>query len=233
MSSPMNGKRPPPSRGAIDVAAAVAREAVVQFHVDHARELMRLAEGRIAPLRALDIYVRLLELTGTTGEMVMNRTLATLGRDASVGGATGQSHAAAEAEEAARSSTWRLLRRRLRGRVHDDLRRAVELHRGAVEKALLELHVTHAHGFVGLHGDEARIDETCQLYVEMVGVPPRLEAVLYPFVLARLAADELPRRLVLSPAASLPSLQPAAQPPAQPGAQPAQHTQRSRVSTVA
>jgi hypothetical protein len=231
----MNGKRPPPSRGAIDVAAAVAREAVVQFHVDHARQLMRLAEGRVAPLRVLEIYVRLLEIAGATREMVVTRTLATLGQDASAG-RTSLPLAAVEAEEPVHSSTWRLLRRRLRGRVHDDLRRAMELHRGAVEKALLELHVTHAHGFVELHGDDGRIDEACNVYVEMVGVPPRLEAVLYPFVLARFAADELPRRLVLSPPAAQPSLQPAALPAALPAAQPAQpaqHTQRSRRPTVA
>jgi hypothetical protein len=201
MSARNNGKPAGARRSELEVAAAVAREAVVQLHVERGLQLIDLASGRVAATRALDIYVRLLSLSGTMREMVVNRALAALGQAGGVPPrAVREDVVAAEtAHDVASRSAWGMLRRRLRGRVHDELRRAVELHTGVTQKALLELHVQHARRFVALLGDSVRMDEACGIYTEFVQVPTHMTAILYPLVLDRVAADELPRRWITVP----------------------------------
>jgi hypothetical protein len=171
----------------LKVAAAVAREAIVQLHVERALELIR------HDLRMLVIYLRVHDVSGSEGDVVATRVLASLGRPP--GEAVARKTAADEAQEeegADERSLLRLLRRKLRGRVHDALRRTVELHIGVVQTALLELHVLHANGFVKLLAEHHPIDEACALYAEMVPVPPSLAGVLYILVLDRIAAEEMP-----------------------------------------
>jgi hypothetical protein len=210
MSARNTGKIPAARRGELDVAAAVAREAVMQLHVERSLRLIDLVSGRVAPLRALDMYARLLSLTGTMREMVTNRVLAALGQAAAVPqrAASDEPASAARASQVDAPSLWATLRRRLRGREHDELRRAVELHTGVTLKALLDVHVEHARRFVALLGESVRMDHACDIYDELVEVPSSLTAVLYPLVLDRIAAEELPLRWNSA-------------------------TQRSRVSTVA
>jgi hypothetical protein len=201
MSARHTGKAPAARRGELDVAAAVAREAVIQLHVERSLQLIELVTDRVPALRALDIYARLLSLTGTTREMVMNRVLAALGQAAGLPSA-GREPAAVSAAAASQedpSSMWAMLRRRLRGREHDELRRAVELHTGATLKALLDVHVEHAYRFVVLLGEGTRMDHACDTYTELVEVPAALAGVLYPLVLDRIAAEELPRRRTTAP----------------------------------
>jgi hypothetical protein len=175
----------------LQVAAAVAREAVVQLHADHALDLIRCASGRVAELRMLDIYSRLLELSGPAEEVVANRVLAALGRTRAASAAAGTFREAEGDDVAADDhSLLRTLRRRLRGRVHDVLRRTVELRVGVVNAALLELHVTHACGFVALLDGSRGIVEACRRYRELVPMPSSLAGVLYLLVLDRLAAGE-------------------------------------------
>jgi hypothetical protein len=197
MNGRHTGKGSAARRGELDVAAAVAREAVIQLHAERSLQLIDLVAGRVATLRALDIYVRLLSLTGTTREMVMSRVLAALGQAAGFPHAAGREPgpvSAAGASQENPPSMWAMLRRRLRGREHDELRRAVELHTGATLKALLDMHVEHACRFVVLLGERMRMDQACATYTEMVEVPATLAGVLYPLVLDRIAAEELPRR---------------------------------------
>jgi hypothetical protein len=201
MNARHTGKAPAARRGELDVAAAVAREAVIQLHVERSLQLIELVAGRVAALRALGIYVRLLSLTGTTREMVMNRVLAALGQAAGLPHAGREpvpaSTVAASQEES--PSMWATLRRRLRGREHDELRRTVELHTGATLKALLDVHVEQACRFVVLLGESMRMDHACDTYTELVEVPATLAGALYPLVLDRIAAEELPRRWTTAP----------------------------------
>jgi hypothetical protein len=171
------------NREAVEVAAALAREAVIQLHVDHALALVRHATGRVGPLRMLDIYIRVLDLSGTTAEIVANRVLAALG----TGRARGTGERGASDDDA---SVLSVLRRRLRGRVHDELRRTVELTMGVVQKELLELHAARAHGFVNLVAGTHDIDLACALYHEHVRMPQPLADVLYIHVLARVASGQ-------------------------------------------
>jgi hypothetical protein len=204
MTEPARSRSPAVRRAEVEVAAAVAREAVIELHVARALELVALGTGRVSALRMLEIYVRLLSLTGTAREAVINRVLARFGDDDSAASAI----ALFEDEEG--PSVWRSLRRRLRGRVHDELRHAVELHTGVTHRALLDLHVTHARRFVRLLSDPLRMNEACTLYVDMAGVPAALRPVLYPLMLAALA-DEAPAPQVTPvPAAAAPVAAPAA-----------------------
>lgn len=191
MSEPTTATSSPVRRTELQVAAAMAREAVLQLHVERALELIALAEGRVSPLRMVEIYVRLLSLTGTARDVVVNRALAALGQRASSSAAASLAALAGDDEP----SAWRSLRRRLRGRVHNELRYAVELHTGVTQKTLLELHVDHAHRFVGLFADTQRLNEACSLYIDLVGVPGAHKQLLYPLVLAHIASHELPRTL--------------------------------------
>ncbi|CAN5774807.1 hypothetical protein BH23GEM9_BH23GEM9_25600 [soil metagenome] len=202
---------------AVQVAAAVAREAVVTLHVEHALALIRHAAGRVTEMRMLEIYLRLLGLTGPAGEAVGNRVLASLGHmplrgdtrlDAGRSGSSGASDSVpddggrgGDVVDNDDGSLLRMLRRRLRGRVHDKLRRTVELQVGVAKAALLETHVSHAHGFVRLLADTHGMSEACVLYSEMVHMPPSLAAVLYMLVVDRIAAEEAPAFLLAAPEA--------------------------------
>ncbi|MEX2609180.1 MAG: hypothetical protein WEA24_04480 [Gemmatimonadota bacterium] len=187
-----SGKLPAAVLRDLQVAAAVAREAVAQLHVERALELIRHAEGRVPDLRMLDIYMRLLDVSGPAGEILATRVLASLERPPGAATARAAAPPAADEEVQDDRSLLRLLRRQLRGRVHDDLRRAVVLHTGVVQTALLETHVRHANGFVKLVAERRTIHEACILYTEMVPVPPTLAAVLYMLVLDQIAAEERP-----------------------------------------
>jgi hypothetical protein len=184
-------KAAPILRQELEVEAALAREAVIRLHVEHALELIRQAEGRVSAMRMLDIYNRVLELSGTVEEIVANRVLAALGDQRRSVGARPRLGAAQPDELLSDGdSLLRTLRRRLRGRVHIELRRAVELRVGMVHTALLDLHVTRARGFVRLLADAHDMRDACAIYIRMVQIPAPMAAMLYVLVLGRIAAEE-------------------------------------------
>lgn len=180
-------------RRELQVAAAVAREAVIALHVERALELIQHGAGRVPALRMLDIYLRLLGLTGATAEVVVNRALASIGRNNAR--TLDENALLAEPEEDASEerSLLRTIRGRLRGRVHDVLRRTVELHTGATQAALLHLHTEHARTFVAALGESHSIEAGCTMYAELVHVPATLKPVLYILVLDTMASEEMPR----------------------------------------
>ena len=177
----------------LEVAAAVAREAVMQLHVARALKLIDLAGNRVSALRMLGIYIRVQGLSGASAEMLAHRTLAAVGHRVNKG-PTASLFVEGEAEpEDGRHSLIRVVKDRLRGRVHDDLRRWVELQTGATQVALLELHVRHAYNFVRDLAATHTIADACLLYSELAEVPTTMQSTLYMFVLDKFAADELPK----------------------------------------
>lgn len=177
----------------LEVAAAVAREAVMQLHVARALKLIDLAGSRVSVIRMLGIYIRVQALTGPAAEMLVHRTLAAVGHRVDKAPTTSVLVEGEVESDNARPSLLRVVRNRLRGRVHDDLRRWVELQTGATLVALLDLHVRHAHNFVRELGASHSISDACTLYAELAEVPATMQATLYMFVLDKIAADELPR----------------------------------------
>lgn len=159
------------------------------------------AAGRVPVRRMLDIYMRLQRLTGTDADVVATRVFASLAPD-SGGGADRPASRPVDAPAGPApegESLLGMLRRRLRGRIHGELRRTVELQTGVTQTMLLELHVRHAHNFVRILSDTHGIGEACALYTEHVPMPPHLADVLYTLVLNRMAAEEMPRAWLAVP----------------------------------
>jgi hypothetical protein len=171
----------------------VAREAVLDLHVNRAVKLIELAEGRVSAPRMLSIYLRLQSLTDAPAEMLVNRVLAALGHRGRKGITPSLFVEGEDEGDPEERSFWRVVRDRLRGRVHDDLRRWVELHTGATQVALLDLHVRHALGFVRELNESHTIESACALYGQLAEVQEKLKPAIYMFALERLSAEELPR----------------------------------------
>jgi len=194
MSSRKSSRRIPAARmRELEVAAAVAREAVMQLHVARALKLVDLAGPRVSVTRMLGIYIRVQGLRGAAAEMLVHRALAAVGHRVSKGAPASLLVEGEISADPVQPSLFQLVRNRLRGRVHDDLRRWVELQIGATQVALLDLHVRHACSFVRDLADTHSISEACALYAEMAEVAEHMRPTLYMFVLDRIAANELPR----------------------------------------
>lgn len=181
-------------RRELEVAAAVAREAVMQFHVSNAIRFIELADDRVSAVRMLEIYLRLHRITDTPAELLAYRVLAALGQRSSKHGVAPHYFLEGEGDNLENTrSLFRVVRNRLRGRVHHDLRRQVEIATGSAQVALIELHVRHALKFVHDLSGTHSIAEAAALYADMAGVPSMYKDMLYLFLLDRLAAEELPR----------------------------------------
>ena len=191
MSPRKNTKVSAERRRELQVAAAVAREALLQVHVARGLELIALAGNRISVIRMLDIYARVNMLSTVDAELVATRLLAALGNGPQNGD---KPLVYVEGEDSATGERRFLgvVRDRLRGRIFNDLRRWVELHTGTTQVALLDMHVQHALRFVDMLRDTHTIAAALQVYAELVNVPKGLTDTLYIMVLDRLAAQELP-----------------------------------------
>ena len=184
----------PVQRRELEVAAAVARDATAQLHATRALHMIDLAQGQVSAVRMLGIYLRLLGLQQADAATVSNRALASLGRR-ETNGAQPSLYVEGEAEWKEEGFSFvTVVRDRLRGRVNHGLRRQVELHAGATQIALLELHVRHALEVVSKLQDSLSISHACSLYADMTSVPEPLRQMLYMTVLSKLAELELPKQ---------------------------------------
>lgn len=182
---------PAAMRHELQVVAAVAREALLHTHVAQALELIGLAHNRVSAMRMLSIYVRVNQLTAADADLVATRVLAMLGENTR-GGARPAIYVEGEDDVAESLPVIGILRRRLRGRALDDLRRWVELHTGRTQVLLLEVHVVHALRFVALLEDTHSMAAALRVYIDALVVPRPLQDVLHYFALDRLAATGLP-----------------------------------------
>jgi hypothetical protein len=196
MSPRKKAKLTAEKRRELMVAAAVAHEAILQTHVLRAMRLIELSNNRVSVMRMLSIYTRLHELSKMDIEALANRVLALLGRSRK--SQTPAMYVEGESENFDdRRSIVGSMRERLRGRRLHDLRRWIELHTGATQAALLEIHVRHALRFVHeLHTTHSIID-AIEVYEEMVEVPDIMTHGLRIYVFDKLAAEELPKGAVI------------------------------------
>ena len=186
-------------RRELEVAAAVAREKIMQFHVSSALRLIALAADRVPPARMLEIHLRLHQVVGAESELLAYRVLAAMGESSAADSARLFLPAEVQPEEDS-ASLWRVLRSRLRGRVHHDLRRWVELAVGAAQAGMVEIHAEHAVRFARALSETHTVQQSAALYSEMAAVASPLRQPLLIKLLTRLAAEDLP-------AVSAPSLQ--------------------------
>ncbi len=191
MGSPRKPRVSAEKRRELQVAAAVAREALLQANVRQALQLIGLASNRVSVIRMLGIYMRVNSLPPADADLVTTRVLALLGEDAQNGEGP-RVYVEGEPSVAESLPLFGVVRDRLRGRALNDLRRWVELHTGTTQVALLNVHVEHALRFVELLEDTHSIAAGLRVYTDLVGVPKTLADTLYFFVLERLAAEGLP-----------------------------------------
>jgi hypothetical protein len=197
MSPRKKAKLSAEKRRELMVAAAVAHEAVLQTHVIRAMRLIELSGNRVSVMRMLSIYTRVHVLSKMDVEALANRVLALLGRSRK-SQPTPAMYVEGESENFDdRRSLMGSMRERLRGRRLHDLRRWIELHTGATQAALLEIHVRHALRFVHELHDSHLIEEAIEVYEEMVEVPENMAAALRIYVMDKLAAEELPKGTVI------------------------------------
>ena len=163
------------TREQLHLAAAVATEAVVGEHVRYALELLDEGGDRVPVERLLAAYTRLHHLSEDERRQLTERVLVALGRDPA---AAGRSRL-----QPPRSALHRAVRR-LRGRVHTDLREWVDRHTARVELAVLEVHVEHALRFAHILFDQGSPDDAVRLYGETMLLRPSMAEIVRLRVLA-------------------------------------------------
>jgi hypothetical protein len=184
----------------VDLTTAVCQERLLSTHVRHVLALVDLVSDRLAFDDALDIYVRILRLTPEQARNIGSRALAELGRrdgvsERALGGAPLPE---AEHEEEPHDpkvhgrseALFSRLRRRVRGRVQDELRTRINLAAARTEDALLETHVENALIFVKALGEELAAPDAVELYLETLLLPEGVADVIYNRAL-RLIADQV------------------------------------------
>lgn len=194
----------------VDLATAVAQEKLLDTHVRHVLALVQLVSDQIPFDAALDIYARILRLNPEQARNVGSRAFAELGRrglvtgPASGGdgeGVTLLEDDAADREDARRGGpaeggrfeqVFSRVRRRIRGRVHDDLRHRINLAAARAEDDLFERHVANGLEFARALQAEVPLHEAVDLYLEIMGVPEGVSDVVFNRALRRVADEELP-----------------------------------------
>lgn len=195
--APRHPRIDPDARQRLRLAEAVAREHLLELRTGQALALIRLATGRVTPRRVMDIYARLQGLTDFELRCLVDRVLAALASEADGGPAdltaatAGEVGGKVEAAGAPPLALVRLLRRRLRGRVHLELRRQFELHTGRSKVETLQLHVEHVLRFARVLPEAWSVAEVVEAYADRLGVTEPMRASVYFFALERVARTEL------------------------------------------
>ena len=190
MNQPTTASPLDASQKQIELAAALARERVLDTHVAHVLELLERGRGEVSPPRLIEIYLRLHPLPQDDSRIVTHRVLVALGHQT----LSGDAERADENQPAQPEAPWEdplslpgRLRKRLRGRTNKELRRWVELQTGRAEVALLDVHIENVLRFVEILKPEESYAGVVTRYVEMLRVSEPWSEVLYFFALARLS----------------------------------------------
>ena len=192
----------------IDLATAVAQEKLLATHVRHVLALVDLVSDELPFDSALDIYARILRLNPEQARNVGSRAFAELGGR---GGLYAEGQTAprpleddpADHEEAAApragsdgggrfDAVFSRVRRRIRGRVQDQLRQRINLAAARAEDALFERHVSNALEFSRALAPEVPLHEAVDLYLEIMAVPEGVSDVVFNRALKSVADRELP-----------------------------------------
>jgi hypothetical protein len=190
----------------VDLTTAVCQERLLSTHVRHVLALVDLVADRLPFDDALDIYVRVLRLTPEQARNVGSRALAELGRRERGGGPPArpapiptereeredESVASSSDSQARSDALFSRLRRRVRGRVQEDLRHRINLAAARTEDDLLETHVENALIFVRALGQELTEPEAVELYLETMMLPEGTADVIYHRSLRQIADQVLP-----------------------------------------
>lgn len=200
----------------IDLATAMAQEKLLDTHVRHVLALVDLVSPQLPFDAALDIYARILRLNPEQARNVGSRAFAELGRRTGVERGTEdvsllEDDAADREDAAARpepgeggrfEQVFSRVRRRIRGRVHDDLRHRINLAAARAEDDLFERHVANALEFARALAAEVPLHEAVDQYLEIMTVPEGVSDVVFNRALRRVADSDLPALDAAEPAAA-------------------------------
>jgi hypothetical protein len=187
----------------IDLTTAVCQERLLATHVRHVIAMVDLVSDRLPFDDALDIYVRILNLTPEQARNIGSRALAMIGRRSGLPEVDSfeideteeeiSREEAARAESGGRSeAVFGRLRRRIRGRVHDDLRNRINLAAARAEDHLFGTHVDNSLIFAKALADDMTIPEAVEQYLEIMAIPDGRADAVYNRALRMVADDLLP-----------------------------------------
>ena len=189
----------------VDLTTAVCQERLLSTHVRHVLALVDLVSEELPFDSALDIYARILRLTPEQARNVGSRALAAIGRrsgltetdelnlDLSEDESDLEEPGERAEEEGGRfDAVFSRVRRRIRGRVKDDLRQTINLAAARAEDALFETHVQNALVFGKALADEVPLHEAVDLYLDVMAIPEGVSDVIFNRSLRIVADDVLP-----------------------------------------
>lgn len=188
----------------VDLTTAVCQERLLSTHVRHVLALVDLVADELPFDSALDIYARILRLTPEQARNVGSRALAAIGRRTGLTEAEElnldladdesdlEDQAARGSEEGRFDAVFSRVRRRIRGRVKDDLRQRINLAAARAEDALFETHVQNALVFGKALAEEVPLHEAVDLYLDVMSIPEGVSDVIFNRALRIVADDVLP-----------------------------------------
>lgn len=190
----------------VDLTTAVCQERLLSTHVRHVLALVDLVEPELAFDSALDIYARILRLTPEQARNVGSRALAAIGRRTGLTESDDLNLELPEDEadldegsdversvdEGRFEMVFSRVRRRIRGRVKDDLRQRINLAAARAEDSLFETHVHNALVFGKALAEEVPLHEAVDLYLDVMTIPEGVSDVVFNRALRLVADDVLP-----------------------------------------
>jgi len=183
----------------IDLTTAVCQERLLSTHVRHVLAVVDLVSDDLPFDDALDIYVRILGLTPEQARNVGSRALASLGQRGGLPRVEDLDFDQPPPQEEKPSkevgrpeAMFSRLRRRIRGRVQDELRMRINLAAARAEDQLLKTHVSNSLLFVKAANEEISDPEAIELYLETMAIPEGVADVIYNRALRTIADDVLP-----------------------------------------
>ena len=189
----------------VDLTTAVCQERLLSTHVRHVLALVDLVAEELPFDSAVDIYARILRLTPEQARNVGSRALAALGRRSGLTEADelnldlsddesdlDEGAERADQGEGRFDAVFSRVRRRIRGRVKDDLRQTINLAAARAEDSLFETHVQNALVFGKALAEEVPLHEAVDLYLDVMSIPEGVSDVIFNRALRIVADDVLP-----------------------------------------
>ncbi|HEV2148269.1 MAG TPA: hypothetical protein VGR37_12765 [Longimicrobiaceae bacterium] len=189
----------------VDLTTAVCQERLLSTHVRHVLALVDLVSDQLPFDSALDIYVRILRLTPEQARNVGSRALAAIGRrsglpevdeldmDALADSGGDRDDEGEEAGGNGRfDAVFSRVRRRIRGRVQEDLRHRINLAAARAEDDLFATHVENSLIFAKALSDEVALPEAVELYLDTMSIPDGVSDVIFNRALRTVADEVLP-----------------------------------------
>jgi hypothetical protein len=185
----------------LDVAAAMAWEALVDAHVAQAREFVSLFEDRLALEEALTRYIREMDVGDTMGSAIRTRVLVTFEDNPEKIESPVPIRSPDDSDAPDGDEGWRRFRPDVvmrgvveRQRSKEELERLIELAIARAEEEIIKTHVDNAITFAALMEDAGSLSRGVEHYIDALKVyGGRGQAVLQR-TMARLADVHLPQK---------------------------------------